>query len=63
MKRSSFNIVLYIFLGLFLLFSLLLTINCKRDVEFTMDFVQLLFRSTFLKDNRARVAVLTTELE
>lgn len=32
LKRSSFNIVLYIFLGLFLLFSLVLTLNCRRDV-------------------------------
>jgi hypothetical protein len=63
LKRSSFNIVLYVFLGLFIVLSLVLTISCRREVEFTLGFVQLLFRSVILKDNRARVNVLMTELE
>lgn len=55
LKRSAFNIVLYIFLGLFVAFCLILTIYCWQDAAVTFQFVRNLIKSYFLKDNRARI--------
>lgn len=63
LKGSAFNIVLYIFLGLFVAFSLALTINCRNETAYTINFIRTIFKSVFLKDRRARVDILTTELE
>lgn len=63
LKRSAFNIVLYIFLGLFVAFSLILTIYCWQDAASTFNFVRNLIKSFFFKDNRARVEILMVELE
>lgn len=63
LKRSSLSIVLYLFIGVYAVIMVGLIVNCWRETEYTMGFVRDLAKATFLKDDRARVNILMTELQ
>lgn len=63
LKRSSLSIILYVFIGVYAVIVLGLIINCRKETGYAMGFVRDLFKATFLKDDRARVNILMTELQ
>ena len=63
LKRSSLSIVLYVFLGVYGVLVVGMIANCWQESKYAMGFVRNIVKATFLKDDRARVELLMTELE